>query len=152
MIDFITHIIAARTPNTTARVVLEKTRLLLEKKNLSVEKLFETTEKIFAIRSGLGESVIENAFENPALFFKNETESKTHIDNAGLVLLHPYLPMVFKELGWTDAKNNFINKNFQQKAILFLQFIINGKSKQSEHLLVLNKILCGWPVALPVKN
>ncbi len=44
----------------------------------------------------------------------------------------------------------FVNTKNQIKAVHFLQFIITNKSRNPEHLLVLNKILCGWPVHLPI--
>ncbi|MBS1744752.1 MAG: hypothetical protein JST21_01135 [Bacteroidetes bacterium] len=132
--------------------VLQDVRLLFEKRKLIVQGLLNATEKILAIINREAEPVFEYIINEPELYFTREIENKIHIDNAGLILLHPYLPIVFKELGWTEAENNFINIHCQQKAILFLQFIVNGKSKQSEHLLVLNKILCGWPVVLPMKN
>jgi hypothetical protein len=45
-----------------------------------------------------------------------------------------------------------VNRKVQQKAILFLQYIINEKSRQAEHRLVLNKLICGWPIHMPLKN
>ncbi len=81
-----------------------------------------------------------------------EEKEKINILNAGLVLFHPYLKYVFKELKWVNNSLQFVNKKSRQKAVLFLQFLINGKSRQSEHLLVLNKIICGWPVNLPLET
>ncbi len=80
----------------------------------------------------------------------NKEEEKITIANAGLILFHPYLSYVFKELKWINSDNKFSNKKNQQKAILFLQYLINQKSRQPEHLLVLNKIMCGWPVNMPL--
>jgi hypothetical protein len=79
-------------------------------------------------------------------------EETINIQNAGLVLIHPYLPMVFKELGWIDERKKFTSRTTQQKAIIFLQLLVNGKSRQQEHFLVLNKLLCNWPVNLPMKT
>jgi Contractile injection system tape measure protein len=82
-----------------------------------------------------------------------ETEpGKISIPNAGLLLFHPYLVYVFSELNWLTADKKFVNRKVQQKAILFLQYIINEKSRQAEHRLVLNKLICGWPIHMPLKN
>ena len=77
-------------------------------------------------------------------------EERITITNAGLILFHPYLSYVFKELKWINNANKFTSKKTQQRAILFLQYLINQKSRQPEHLLVLNKIMCGWPVNMPL--
>ena len=81
---------------------------------------------------------------------KKEDAEKIAITNAGLVLFHPFLPAVFRGLGWVGADKKFTDGDAQRKAVLFLQYLVNGKSRQPEHLLVLNKILCGWPVHLPL--
>lgn len=79
-----------------------------------------------------------------------EEEEKITILNAGLILFHPYLVYVFKELLWINDNNKFINSKVQQKAIMFLQYLLNRKSRQAEHLLVLNKVLCNWPINMPL--
>lgn len=84
-------------------------------------------------------------------FFSNEASEKISIANAGLILLYPYLRHVFRELKWVDERFRFRNDSAQQKAILFLQFVVNGRSRQDEHELVLNKILCNWPLHKPMR-
>jgi uncharacterized protein YheU (UPF0270 family) len=93
---------------------------------------------------------VESITPSSSPFFLPDDENKISILNAGLVLLHPYYPYLFNELGWLDEKKKFINKQSQQKAVLFLQFLVTGEKRAFEHLLVLNKILCGWPIELPL--
>ena len=88
----------------------------------------------------------------PIPYFIDEEKEKINIGNAGLVLFHPYLCFVFKELEWTNNENKFVSSKAQQKAILFLQYLINGKSRQQEYELVLNKILCNWKLNLPLET
>jgi len=83
---------------------------------------------------------------------KDDEAEKIAIANAGLVLFHPFLPAVFRELGWVGADKKFTDGQVQRKAVLFLQLLVNGKSRQPEHELVLNKILCGWPIHLPLPS
>jgi hypothetical protein len=65
-----------------------------------------------------------------------------YIENAGLVLLHPFLMSLFENLGLT--KNEKWHDDFcQQKAVLILQYLAKGISPADEHELVLNKIMCG---------
>lgn len=72
------------------------------------------------------------------------------ISNAGLIIFHPFLPLVFRELKWTDTGNQFASEQTQAKAILFLQHLLTAKSRFGEHELVLNKILCNWAPEKPL--
>lgn len=97
----------------------------------------------------ISESYKEKEISDTPKYF--EEGERVHISNAGLILFHPYLPYVFKELKWINDEKKFADENSQQKAILFLQYLINQKSRQAEHELLLNKILCNWPINKPVK-
>ena len=68
---------------------------------------------------------------------------------AGLVLLHPFLPNLFKQLEWIH-EGNFLNKECQQQAILLLHFLATGETIAPEYALVMAKVLCGYPVNEPV--
>ncbi len=69
-----------------------------------------------------------------------------YIDNAGLILLHPFLPSFFETLGITKA-DEIISTN---SALRLLHFLATGQTTAPEYLLVLPKILCGLPVFEPV--
>lgn len=71
------------------------------------------------------------------------------VHNAGLVLLYPYLKTFFANLGLLK-EGKFISKKARFKAIHALQFLIDGELEHAEDMLILNKILCGWPVKAPV--
>ncbi len=64
------------------------------------------------------------------------------INNAGLILLHPFYYTLFKELGFLAEKEFTTTKN-RIKAAHLLQFISTGETECYEFDLVLNKILCG---------
>ncbi|MFB9845506.1 contractile injection system tape measure protein [Mucilaginibacter ginsenosidivorans] len=125
-------------------------QLLLQQDVVVKDKLLPLLEKLFSTGNKFYNAAESTNPSNNTVFQPGTEEDKISIGNAGLILLHPYLPFMFRELGWVDKGNNFIDQKAQQKAILFLQFLINGKSSQPEHLLVLNKILCGWPIDLPL--
>jgi hypothetical protein len=69
-----------------------------------------------------------------------------YISNAGLVLLHPFLPSYFKNVKLLDDKNLFINEEAKMKAVLLTQYLVTGETIFEEHQLILNKILCGMNV------
>lgn len=68
-----------------------------------------------------------------------------YIKNAGLVLLHPFLTMLFEQLQLTNNQE-WTNATNQQKGILLLHYLVHGEVEIEENQLVLNKILCGFEV------
>lgn len=73
------------------------------------------------------------------------------IRNSGLVILNTYFKILFDRLGLLNA-NDFTNEEAQEKAIHYLQYIVTGLTETEESLLVLNKILCGVDIELPIKE
>lgn len=61
------------------------------------------------------------------------------IENAGAVIVAPFLPALFKSLGW--AKNGILLK--PAKAAWLIQYMVTGSIAIGEADLVLPKILCG---------
>ncbi len=57
---------------------------------------------------------------------------------AGLVLLHPFLPQLFRALGFSDDET-LLQTN---KALYLLYFLATGESNAPEYELVIPKILC----------
>lgn len=71
------------------------------------------------------------------------------VENAGLVLVWPYLGRFFEIVGlMNDA--GFISSFAQERAVFLLQYIASGKTEAEEAELVLNKVLCGVPLTLPI--
>ena len=71
------------------------------------------------------------------------------INNAGLVLLWPYMAALFERLDWL-RDGVFTDENCQQKAALLLDYIVWGKVPDQEYELVLNKVLCAIPLERPI--
>ena len=76
-------------------------------------------------------------------------EDGIFIENAGLILLWPFLKTFFAKLGMLD-NNNFSTDTLRNRAVLLLNYLVTGDTKHNEHELALNKILCGMPVHYPV--
>ena len=68
------------------------------------------------------------------------------IDNAGLVLLHPFLLKLFEELG--IAGEDAILR--PERALSLLHYLVTGETESPEYELVLPKILCGISLTEPV--
>lgn len=79
--------------------------------------------------------------EKNALVEKEEKEQDIIIDNAGLVLFHPYLEFFFKAMGLLNETGSELL--YPGKAIQLLHCLATGISVCDENKTVLNKILCG---------
>jgi hypothetical protein len=70
-------------------------------------------------------------------------QDNIYIENAGLVILHPFLAPLFDKLElykdgeWTSGSNH-------QKAVLLTQYLVTGTEQTGEDALFFNKILCGF--------
>ena len=75
---------------------------------------------------------------------------KISIQNAGLVLLWPFLPRFFATLGLT-SEGRFADEAAATRACLLLQYLVEGTTDEVfEATLPLNKLLCGIDLAQPL--
>jgi hypothetical protein len=89
----------------------------------------------------ISEINLKNLQETP----NSKTENMIYVENAGLIIFHPFLKSLFEQLELTQNEI-WTTKINQHKAILLTQFLITGETKIGENELVLNKILCGFPI------
>ncbi len=90
-------------------------------------------------QSGLERS----AGADPGLTDEHPDErSGIYVDHAGLVLLHPFLPQLFRALG--IAGDNFLL--MPEQALQVLHFLATGEEQAAEYELVFPKFLCGLPM------
>lgn len=71
------------------------------------------------------------------------------LENAGLVLLWPFLPRFFDNLDLLE-ETGFKDRPAAERAALILQHLNDGEVKSSEIQLPLNKVLCGLPLTEPL--
>ena len=71
------------------------------------------------------------------------------VQNAGMVILAPFLPMFFDELGLLDNKQ-FTDEQAAIRAASILQYVCTGDKELPEHDMVLNKCLCDLPFETPI--
>lgn len=67
---------------------------------------------------------------------------KIYIENAGLVLVHPFLSTLFDRTSLVK-NGEFVNDEAKFRAPHLLQYLVNYEQATPEHALLLNKILCG---------
>ncbi|MBC7947048.1 MAG: hypothetical protein H7Y42_04150 [Chitinophagaceae bacterium] len=72
-----------------------------------------------------------------------------YVQHAGVILLHSFLKPFFHNLGLLN-KNYFIDAQSRERAVFLIYFLATGKLKAEEHELVIEKLLCGYPLQMPV--
>jgi hypothetical protein len=75
-------------------------------------------------------------------------EEPFYVDNAGLVLLWPFLGRYFQMLGLLE-RHAFRDAAAQSRAVHLVQYLGTGELDAPEHRLLLDKLLCGFPTGLP---
>jgi hypothetical protein len=68
-----------------------------------------------------------------------------YVENAGLVILWPFLESFFGHLGLLEEKQ-FRDPAARQRAIGLLQYVVTAEAAAPEYLVPLNKVLCGMAV------
>ena len=132
------------------REIIKKLQVLSDKPLAATEeKLLEPERRIDREKSfeKVNESSQEGNQKPVTNNQKHITESSEppdiiYITNAGLVLLHPFMPALFGHLNLIE-KNTWIDETSVYKAVMSMQFMVTGEDKTEEFDLVLNKILCG---------
>lgn len=66
-----------------------------------------------------------------------------YVQNAGLIILHPFLKEILKNCGLLDINNTIINKEL---AVHILHYAATKKENDYEHLMLFEKFLCGLPL------
>ena len=81
-----------------------------------------------------------------------ETKEMIEISNAGQVIAAPYLPRLFQMLKLLDDEGSFLSFDAAERAVHLLQFMVDEQSESPEYMLILNKVLCGIPTAIPIRR
>ena len=78
-------------------------------------------------------------------------EDGIFVQYAGTILLHPFLSMFFKRMGWV-SEGRFIDGVAHQKALHLLYYMATGNRQPQEYELTIAKILCAYPLQWPVET
>lgn len=80
----------------------------------------------------------------------DETEKQCLVDDAGLVILHPFLPALFERLGYLDEERKFVSLALQERAVHLLRWLAGYELPHLDYQMPLEKILCDLPLAYPM--
>lgn len=81
---------------------------------------------------------------------QDDETSRYFIQNAGILLFYPFLKNWFRDQGFLDQDNAFRSLEARMQACQFMQAIAMGHADFPEYHLVLNKVVCGYPLDAPV--
>ena len=93
-----------------------------------------------------GESTLDN--NTP---FNPEAGSHWYVQQAGIVLLHPFLSRYFDRCQLLK-KGHFLDEPARHKAVHLVEYLATGATGIPEYELVLPKFLCGIPFNLPLER
>lgn len=154
-------------------IILKKTkqqniRLLLDKNTSpsASSKLNEETLKSISSTTVTYNLVDSGGIENEFIAMdtsKNNatlteaSEAGILIENAGLVLLHPYIPKLFERMGFlSDNSEGTLKKRIRPEkkatAVHVLHYLACRKEHPYEHELLFEKYLCGIPLEHPLER
>ena len=97
----------------------------------------------------------EDSLKSPFRLEKEPTPSDSaffFIKNAGVVLVHAFLPSLFKAFDWLGEDKKFKDEAVCQRAIHLLHYIASGEEQLPEYRLLLPKVLCGLPLDISIER
>jgi hypothetical protein len=104
-----------------------------------------------ALEADLYQPSSQRSLDEAALLSPEEEVAGIYLNQAGLVLLHPFLRPYFEDVGLL-REDHFQDATCQQTAIYLLHYLATRQTDAPEYELVLPKLLCGWPLNEPVMS
>ena len=77
---------------------------------------------------------------------------RIHVNDAGIVLLHPFLSAYFSQLGLIDEEKRFKSFEDQKRAVHLLKYLSGDEATHYSHRLTLEKIMCGFSPDFPMEH
>ncbi len=94
---------------------------------------------------------LEEEPEEEQLEEEEEDWDNIYIENAGIVIFWPFLRQFFNTLELIE-EDAFVSIAAKIRAVQLLQYMCTGETSFPEHELILNKIICGIPVNIPIDD
>ena len=81
---------------------------------------------------------------------KNSIDLKSiYIQNAGMILAHPFISQLLTQTGCADENKNLLPEK-KQKAVQLLHYLASGEETNMEFNLTFEKYLCGLAIEIPL--
>jgi hypothetical protein len=95
--------------------------------------------------------IIDSRLNEEVFISGDDEKEKLIVRNAGVILAAPFLKTYFTKLGLLD-KNLWISLDAQFRGIFLLKYLSSGTAKSFEYQLILEKLLCGIALEVPVPS
>lgn len=125
------------TPVNNSNKDIEPLSNQLKEKTPNNHEVIDKKEPSFEKEKGRNEEIAHNAI------------SELYVDNAGLVLIHPFLKSLFENCKLLN-KDNTINN--PETAAHLLHYTATGKEQDYENAMVFEKFLCNIPINEPIER
>ena len=93
-----------------------------------------------------------SSMKQQLLMFDEAFEEHCLVDDAGLVILHPFLPTLFERLGYLDEERKFSSLAHQERAAHLLRWIAGFALPHLDYQMALEKVLCDLPLSYPIDS
>jgi hypothetical protein len=149
--DIFNYITKTLRVNTSDSFLIDVKRIIGDRANkLDSDNKFNEATRSNINKEGIAEGLSEKE-ESENHIEKLILSSEMFISDAGLCLLAPWIDSFFAQLKLT-AGNGFTDNWKQQHAVYLLHYLVTTNAEPTEELLVFPKLLCGWPLQMPVIN
>ncbi|MCV9930370.1 contractile injection system tape measure protein [Flavobacterium sp. LS1R49] len=85
----------------------------------------------------------ESTIENPKIEAEKINSESCYVQNAGLIILHPFFKELLKSCGLMGDSNTLLNKEL---AAHILHYAATKRENDYEHTMLFEKFLCGIPL------
>lgn len=136
--------------NRTSVKELSRRPLAKMVRNLA-EKSHQLTDmnRLYQQMADSSETSTDRSSQKRSLNLSAVEDESIEIQHAGMVLLAPFLPLLFDELALLKDKQ-FRDDDAAIRAASLLEYAATGETELPEHDMVLNKCLCGLPLETPI--
>lgn len=131
--------------------LLQKFTEALDSSDYLLEEILDNTLATFHDEEGLRKEYEEMLLDKHDWGDNEQADDKLYISNAGIVLVWPFLPRFFNNLGYLE-KGQFKGREFQERAVHVLQYLADARENVPEYTLMLNKLMCGMEVKEAIKK
>lgn len=147
-----------RNSSVASRLVIEAMETLKQAFDVPEEEIVEILDTLIQSDVSVSSEAVdidtEQIPENTVTVVSVEDQQaeipgELYVTNAGLVLLHPFLSVLFSHTKLTED-NVWLSKESQMTGVLLTKYLVYGSCNSEEHELVLNKVLCGMVISEPV--
>lgn len=113
-------------------------------------------ENMVSAKTRENKNLLVNEVLNQELGNKNPSKSSIdlkpiYIQNAGMILAHPFISQLFIQTGCADENKNLLPAK-KQKAVQLLHYLASGEQNDMEFNLTVEKYLVGLPLETPLSR